>query len=61
MSDREFERRTDVDGLTQTADRLDGLAEMSDMMGDAAGARDLRDAANTARLRAMTLLDDTVD
>lgn len=48
----------DLLGLTDAADRLDGLAEMADVMGDAAGADRFRDAAARARLRAMSILDD---
>jgi hypothetical protein len=46
-------------GLTEAAERLDGLAEMADIMNDPHGADQLRAAASTARLRAMTLLDES--
>lgn len=48
----------DLLALTEAADRLDGLAEMAEVMDDAAGADRFRDAAARARLRAMALLDD---
>lgn len=47
----------DVAGLAAAAERLDGLAETAELMGDVEGAGRLRDAASRARLRAMTLLD----
>ena len=53
-----FDRQADLDGLSEAANRLDGLAEMADFMDDADGANRLREAAATARLRAMKLLDD---
>lgn len=56
--DAESGRRVELDALTRAADRLDHLAEMSELMGDADGAARLRSAASTARLRAMSLLDD---
>lgn len=52
------EQSTDLAGLQGAADRLDGLAETAELMGDSDGARRLRDAAATARLRAMKLLDE---
>jgi hypothetical protein len=56
MSDESTEQ--DIAGLAATAERLDGLAETAELMGDPDAAGRLRDAASTARLHAMTLLDD---
>jgi len=44
--------------LVTTAERLDSLAEMADLMGDDAGAVRLRRAAANRRLEAMELLDE---
>ena len=52
------EQTTDLVGLQGAADRLDGLADTAELMGDPDGSRRLREAAATARLRAMRLLDD---
>ena len=41
--DMNHDQRIDVEGLTEAADRLDGLAEMADVMGDDAGAARLRE------------------
>ena len=41
----------------RTADRLDELAEIADVMGDDAGAERLRTTASSRRLQAMALLD----
>lgn len=57
MSDESIDQ--DLAGLTAAADRLDGLAETAELMGDLDGAGRLRDAASRARLRAMTLLDES--
>ena len=52
------EQNTDLAGLQGAADRLDALAATAELMDDSGGARRLRDAAETARLRAMKLLDE---
>jgi hypothetical protein len=52
------EEGTDLVGLQNAADRLDSLAETAELMGDLDGSQRLRDAAETARLRALKLLDD---
>ncbi|MFO7278830.1 MAG: hypothetical protein C0P77_000350 [Thermoanaerobacterales bacterium] len=52
------ERRAEAQRLADLADRLDGLAEVADLMGDEAGAARLRSQATARRLRALRLLDD---
>ncbi len=59
--EQEHDRTDDLAGLTEAAERIDGLADMAEMMDDPAGAAQLRDAATTARLRAMKLIDDASD
>ena len=44
--------------LSETADRLDELAETAELMGDADGAQQLRERALALRMEAMRLLDD---
>jgi hypothetical protein len=44
--------------LARTADRLDALADMAELMGDDAGTDGFRERASACRLRAMQLLDD---
>jgi hypothetical protein len=46
-----------VTRLGETADRLDELAEVADLMGDDDGAARFRRASSTARHRAMAILD----
>jgi hypothetical protein len=55
---KDDERGTDLAGLQGAADRLDVLAETAELMDDSNGARRLRDAAASARLRAMKVLDE---
>jgi hypothetical protein len=55
---KDDERSTDLAGLQGAADRLDTLAETAELMDDSDSAQRLRDAAETARLRALKLLDD---
>lgn len=50
--------RNDPTVLTRLADRCDALGETAELMGDTAGATQLRERAAGLRLRAMTLLDD---
>jgi hypothetical protein len=47
----------DVAALTAVAARLDSLADVADLMGDAAGAERLRADASARRLQAMAVLD----
>lgn len=46
-----------VTELVAAADRLDGLADTAELMGDDAGAHRFRDRAGALRVRAMALLD----
>jgi hypothetical protein len=43
--------------LVRTAERLDSLADVADLMGDGSSAARFRAQASTWRLRAMALLD----
>jgi hypothetical protein len=52
------DRRAVVEELTAVAARLDELAEVADLMGDAAGARRYRDLAARRCAEAMALMDD---
>ena len=54
----DFDTQVDLQGLTAVAERLDGLADMAELMGDPDGAGRYREHARVARLRAMALLDD---
>lgn len=54
---RGFHDQVDIDGLAAAADRLDDLAATAALMGDDANADRLREQAQTARLRAMRILD----
>jgi hypothetical protein len=47
-----------VQDLVTTAERLEGLAETADLMGDDGGVARFRSEASTIRMRAMALLDD---
>lgn len=53
MSDRNL-----IDAVVSSADRLDALAEIADLMGDDAGAIRFRNDAASRRLEAMALLDE---
>lgn len=53
--------RIDISALTHAAERLDSLAETADVMDDVTGAERLREAASDARLRAMKLIDGSLD
>jgi hypothetical protein len=46
----------DTERLAAAADRLDELAETADLMGDEAGAAELREQSNRARMEAMNRL-----
>ncbi len=50
--------RNDVQGHTATADRLDGLADVAELMDDTDGALRLRRQASELRVAAMRLLDE---
>jgi len=50
--------RTDVLGRAATADRLDGLADVAELMDDVDGAVRLRCQASEVRVAAMRLLDE---
>lgn len=50
--------RSLVDVVVSTADRLDALADIADLMGDDAGAARFRADAANRRLEAMALLDE---
>ncbi|MFT6293217.1 MAG: hypothetical protein ACJAR2_003839 [Ilumatobacter sp.] len=52
------EEGTDLVGLQNAADRLDSLAETAELMDDLDGSQRLRNAAATARRRAMKMLDE---
>jgi hypothetical protein len=58
MTDDEFDRRIDVDGLTAAADKIDEWADTAELMGDERQATQLRERARGARMRAMLLLDE---
>ena len=45
-----------VAALAAVADRLDGLADAAELVGDVAGAEGWREKASTRRLQAMALL-----
>jgi hypothetical protein len=51
-------RRAQLDLVTATADRFDALADVAELMGDLAGAEQLRGRAAAAREQAMSILDD---
>jgi hypothetical protein len=51
-------RRAQLDLVTATADRFDALADVAELMGDLAGAEQLRCRAAAAREQAMSILDD---
>jgi hypothetical protein len=50
--------RNDVRNHTATADRLDGLADVAELMEDTDGALRLRHQASELRVAAMRLLDE---
>ena len=50
--------RSDVQGRATTADRLDGLADVDELMDDPDGALRLRRQASELRVAAMRLLDE---
>jgi hypothetical protein len=50
--------RNDVQGRADTADRLDGLADVAELMDDDDGALRLRRQAAELRVAAMRLLDE---
>jgi hypothetical protein len=50
--------RSDVQGRAATADRLDGLADVAELMDDSDGALRLRREASELRVAAMRLLDE---
>ena len=50
--------RTDLLGRAATADRLDGLADVAELMDDVDGAVRLRCQASELRVAAMRLLDE---
>ncbi len=50
--------RDDIVGRRVAADRLDALADVADLMGDAEGAAQYRERAAAVRMAAMRLLDD---
>jgi len=56
MTDRDGSRT--VIALTRAAERLDGLADTAELMGDLDGAERMRWEASHRRLEAMALLDD---
>jgi hypothetical protein len=51
-------KRSDVQGHATTADRLDGLADVAELMDDVDGALRLRRQASELRVVAMRLLDE---
>jgi hypothetical protein len=50
--------RDEVQGRADTADRLDGLADVAELMDDTDGALRLRRQASELRVAAMRLLDE---